>query len=81
MFINTFIFTFIFKTMDINHQSCSLSYKLSNDPIKTISLHFTIHINIYMLVESCDGNHATYDGLVNKTSTTYCDKIIIWIIF
>jgi len=40
-----------------------------------------------MLVELCANNHATYDGLVNgvhdifKTSTTYCDKTIIWIMF
>jgi hypothetical protein len=33
-----------------------------------------------MLVELCDGNYATFDGLVNgaydilKTSTTYCEK-------
>jgi hypothetical protein len=34
-----------------------------------------------MLVELCVGNYATYDGLVNITSTTYCDKTIIWIMF
>ncbi len=40
-----------------------------------------------MLVELCVGNYATSDGLVNgvdgifKTSTTYCEKTIIWIIF
>ncbi len=34
-----------------------------------------------MLVELHVGNYATYDGLVNKTSTTYCDKTIIWIMF
>jgi hypothetical protein len=34
-----------------------------------------------MLVELCVSNYATYDGLANKTLTTYCDKIIIWIMF
>ncbi len=43
-----------------------------------------------MLVELCVGNYATFDGLVNgvdgifKASTTYCEKIIIsilWIMF
>ncbi len=40
-----------------------------------------------MLVELCASNYATYGGLVNgtndifKTSTTYCDKTIIWIMF
>jgi hypothetical protein len=40
-----------------------------------------------MLVELCVGNNTMYDGLVNgidgikKTSTTYCDKTNIWIIF
>jgi hypothetical protein len=40
-----------------------------------------------MLVELYVSNYATFDGLVNgandifKTSTTYCEKIIIWIIF
>jgi len=33
---------FIFKTMDMNHQSCPPSYKLSNDLSKIIGLHFTI---------------------------------------
>jgi hypothetical protein len=40
-----------------------------------------------MLIELCVSNYGTYDGLVNganiifKVSTTYCDKIIIWIMF
>jgi hypothetical protein len=40
-----------------------------------------------MLVELCASNYVTFDGLVNgangifKTSTTYCEKIIIWIMF
>jgi hypothetical protein len=40
-----------------------------------------------MLVELCASNYATYDGHVNgvdyifKASTTYYDKIIIWIMF
>jgi hypothetical protein len=40
-----------------------------------------------MLVELCVGNYATFEGLVNgandifKTSTTYCERIIIWIMF
>jgi hypothetical protein len=42
---NTMIFflgvTFIFKAMDINHQSCPPSNKLSNDLSKTTSLHST----------------------------------------
>jgi hypothetical protein len=45
--------------------------------------------NLYknMLIELCVDNYGMYDGLVNgadgvfKTSTTYCDKIIIWIMF
>ncbi len=44
VFINTLSPTFIFKAMDINHQSCPPSYKLSNDPSKTTGLHFTINI-------------------------------------
>ncbi len=55
---NTLGPTFIFKAMDINHQSCPPSYKLSNDPNKTMGLHYTININIYMLVELCGGNYA-----------------------
>jgi hypothetical protein len=40
-----------------------------------------------MLIELCVGNYATFDGLVNgandilKTSITYCEKTIIWIMF
>jgi len=44
LFINTLGLTFIFKTMDINHHSYPPSYKLSNNPSKIASLHFTIHI-------------------------------------
>ncbi len=87
VFINTLGPTFIFKVMDINYQSCPPSYKLSNDPSKIASLHFTNNIKKNMLVELCVGNYATSDGLVNgvdgifKTSTTYCEKTIIWIMF
>jgi hypothetical protein len=40
-----------------------------------------------MLVELCASDYATLDGLVNevdgilKTSITYCEKTIIWIMF
>jgi len=40
-----------------------------------------------MLTEICVSNYATSDGLLNgvdgtfETSTTYCEKTIIWIIF
>jgi hypothetical protein len=84
---NTLGPTFIFKTMDINHQSCPPSYKLSNDTSKTTNLHSTINRRKYMLVKLCASNHATFDGFVNgasgifKTSTTYCEKTIIWIMF
>jgi len=39
------------------------------------------------LIELCVGNYAMFDGLVSgvsdilKTSSTYCDKTIIWIMF
>ncbi len=87
LFMNTLVLMFIFKAMDINHQSCPPSYKLSNDPSKIMDLHFTIHIKKYVLVELCANNYATYDGLVNgingifKASTTYCEKTIMWIMF
>jgi hypothetical protein len=44
VFTNTLAPTFIFKAMDINHQSCPPSYKLSNDPSKNMGLYYTIHI-------------------------------------
>jgi hypothetical protein len=44
VFINTLSPTFIFKAMDINHQSCPPSYKLSNDLSKIASLHYKIII-------------------------------------
>jgi hypothetical protein len=40
-----------------------------------------------MLIELCVGNYATSNGFVNgaddilKTSITYCEKTIIWIMF
>jgi hypothetical protein len=74
---------FIFKAMEINHQSCPPSYKLSNDLNKIVGLHSIIHIKNNMLVELCANNCATSNGLVNgvdgifKASTTYCEKTII----
>jgi len=50
VFTNTLGLKFIFKVMDIHHQSCPPFYKLSNDPSKTMGLHFTIQIKIYVLV-------------------------------
>jgi len=44
VFSNTLGPTFIFKAMDINHQSCPPSYKLSNDLNKIARLHSTIRI-------------------------------------
>jgi len=79
--------TFIFKAMNINHQSCPPSYKLSNDLSKISGLHSIINIKKDMLVELCVGNYATSNGLLNgvdgifKTSTTYYEKTIIWIMF
>ncbi len=87
VFVNTLGLTFIFKAMEINHQSCPPFYKLLNDASKIIGLNSIIQIFKKMLVELCVGNYATCDGLVNgidgilKTSTTYCDKTIIWIMF
>jgi len=88
VFINTLGPTFIFKVMDINHQSCPPSYKLSNDSSKIVGLHSTINIKKDMSVELCVSNYATSDGFKNgidgifKTSTTYCEKkTIIWIMF
>ncbi len=49
MFTNTLGPTFIFKAMDINHQSCSPFYKLSNDLSKIVGLHFTIQRKICWL--------------------------------
>jgi hypothetical protein len=40
-----------------------------------------------MLIELCNGNYATFNGLVNKvdgifkTSAKYCEKITIWLMF
>ncbi len=87
MFSNTLGPIFIFKAMEINHQSCLPPYKLSNELSKTMCLHSTIHIKEDMLVELCVSYYATFNGLVNgtndifKASTTYCEKTIIWIIF
>ncbi len=80
VFINTLSPTFIFKAMDINHQSCPPTYKLLNDMSKTMDFHSTIYTKNDMLVELCASKYATFDGLMNevnwifKTSTTYCEK-------
>jgi hypothetical protein len=81
VFINTLSPTFIFKEMHIDLEWCLAFYKLSNDLNKITGLHYIIYIKIYV------GNYATFDGLVNggndnfKTSITYCEKTIIWIMF
>jgi hypothetical protein len=46
VFINTLGPKFIFKAMDINHQSCPPSYKLSNDPSKIVGFHSIIYIYV-----------------------------------
>jgi hypothetical protein len=48
VFIDTLGPTFIFKVMDLNHQSCPPSYKLSNDPSKIVGFHSTINIKKYV---------------------------------
>jgi hypothetical protein len=79
--------TFNFEVTDIHHYSCPSSYKLPDDPSKTIGLCTVIHVKQNMIVELCVGNYATYDGLVNgvdsvfKTSTFYHNKTIVWILF
>jgi hypothetical protein len=65
VFTNTLGPIFIFKAMDINHQSCPPSYKFSNDLSKIMCLHSTIHIKKDMLVELCVSYYATFNGLVN----------------
>jgi hypothetical protein len=62
---------FIFKAMDINHQSCPPSYKISNDPSKTTSLHSTVNRKKDMLVELCVNDYATFDGLVNEVDGNF----------
>jgi hypothetical protein len=49
VFTNTLGPTFIFKVMDINHQSFPPSYKLSNDPNKTTGFLSIIYIHICWL--------------------------------
>jgi hypothetical protein len=44
VFTNTLGLTFIFKAMDINHQSCTPFYKLLNDANKILGLHFIIQM-------------------------------------
>ncbi len=79
--------TFNFEAINIHHHSCPSSYNLPDDQNKTTGLHIIIHIKQNMVVESCVGNYATYDGLVNgadgifKISTSYHNKTIVWILF
>jgi hypothetical protein len=69
----------------IAHHACPF-YKLSNDLSKISSLHLLIHLKKDMLVELLVSNYATSNGLVNgiddifKTSTTYNENIIIWML-
>jgi hypothetical protein len=65
VFTNTLEPMFIFKTMDINHQSCPPSYKFSNDSSKTVGLHSTINIKKDILIKLHASNYAIFDGLLN----------------
>jgi hypothetical protein len=60
VFNNTYGPTFNFEVIDIHHHSCPSSYKLSNDPSKTTSLHTTIHIKQDMVRLLCAKNYATW---------------------
>jgi hypothetical protein len=79
--------TFNFEVTNIHYHSYPSSYKLLDDPSKTIDLHIIIHIKQDMVVELCVGNYATYDCLVNgvngvfETSTFYHNKTIVCILF
>ncbi len=77
--INTLGPMFIFKAMDINHQSCPPSYKLSNDSSKTMGLHSTINIKKDMLVELCFGNYATFDGVNPSLGGTTKNHLKKWL--
>jgi len=56
--------TFNFETKKNHHHSCPSSYKLLDDPSKTITLHTTICVKKYMLVELCAKNYATLMALL-----------------
>jgi hypothetical protein len=79
--------TFNFESTYIHHHSCPSSYKLPDDQSKIIGLCTVIHVKQSMVVELSLGNYATYNGLVNgvdsvfKTSTSYHNKTIVWILF
>ncbi len=82
VFINILGLTFIFKAIDINHQSCPSFYKLLNDASKIIGLHFTIQILkkcwlSYLLVTM----QCTMVLWIELMATTFCNKTIIWIMF
>jgi len=71
--------------VDIHHSSCPTPYNLSNHLNKIIALDSTIHVKTNMLIELCARKYSTFDGVVNgasgifKTSTTHCNKNLIWI--
>ncbi len=50
VFANTLGPTFISKMMDINHQSCLPSYKLSNDPSKHLQFKFKKYVGWIMML-------------------------------
>ncbi len=87
VFNKTYGPTFNFEAINIYHHSYPSSYKILDDSNKIASLHITIHIKQNMVVELCAWNYATYDGLVNgangvfKTSTSYHNKTMVWILF
>jgi hypothetical protein len=64
----------------IHHAQHHINYQTTQTKLDS-----TIHVKTNILIELCARNYSTFDSVVNgtngifKTSTTHCNKTLIWI--
>jgi len=56
---------YILCVQDKHHDTCPQSLQLQNDANFMANLHLKVHIKKIMLIELCNGNYVTDDGIVN----------------
>jgi hypothetical protein len=55
---------YILCAQDKHHDTCPQSFQLQNDANFMANLHLEVHIKKIMLIELCNGNYVTHDGII-----------------
>jgi hypothetical protein len=56
---------YILCAQDKHYDTCPQSFQLQNDANFMANLHLEVHIKKTMVIELCNGNYVTHDGIVN----------------